>query len=84
MLNENFYPDFMFVPMTDDAKSLVPPNWKPSLTDYLYMSFTNATAFSPTDTMPLTATAKWLMSAQSMVSLVIVILVISRAVGLVA
>jgi hypothetical protein len=84
MLGENYYPDFMFMQMTDDGKQLVPPDWKPGLTDYLYLSFTNSTAFSPTDTMPLTATAKWLMSAQAMVSLVIVILVISRAVGLVS
>ncbi len=84
MLGESYYPDFMFMQMTEDAKPLVPPDWKPGLTDYLYLSFTNATAFSPTDTMPLTATAKWLMTGQAMVSLVIVILVISRAVGIVS
>jgi hypothetical protein len=83
MLGENYYPDFMFAQMTDDGKPLVPPDWKPSLTDYLYLSFTNSSAFSPTDTMPLTARGKWLMSAQALVSLVVVILVVSRAVGLV-
>jgi hypothetical protein len=83
MLGEDYYPDFMFMQMTDDGKQFVPTDWKPSLTDYLYLSFTNSTAFSPTDTMPLTARAKWLMSAQAMVALVVVILVVSRAVGLV-
>jgi hypothetical protein len=84
LLGERYYPDFMFMQMTDDAKQYVPPDWKPGLTDYLYLSFTNATAFSPTDTMPLTATAKWLMSAQALVSLWIVILVVARAVNLVS
>jgi uncharacterized membrane protein len=84
LLGERYYPDFMFMPMTSDGKELAPPDWKPGLTDYLYLSFTNATAFSPTDTMPLTATAKWLMSTQAMVSLVIVILVVSRAVGIIS
>jgi uncharacterized membrane protein len=83
LLGEKYYPDFMFIQMTDDGKQNVPPDWKPGLTDYLYLSFTNATAFSPTDTMPLTATAKWLMSLQAMVSLVIVILVVARAVGII-
>jgi len=84
MLGEQYYPDFMFMQMTDDGKQYVPPDWKPGLTDYLYLSFTNGTAFSPTDTMPLTATAKWLMTGQAMVSLWIVILVVARAVNLVS
>jgi hypothetical protein len=82
--NQDYYPDFMFIQMTDDAEAHVPPGWRPGMTDYMYLSFTNASAFSPTDTMPLTATAKWLMSAQALVSLVIVLLVISRAVGIVS
>ena len=53
-------------------------DWTPSLVDYLYVSLTNATAFSPTDTMPLTPMAKWLMSAQSLVSLVTVGLVLQK------
>src|SRR5581483_3819436 len=83
-LGERFYPDFLFMQMTDDGKRNVPENWKPGLSDYLYLSFTNSTAFSPTDTMPLTASAKWLMSLQATVSLVIVILVVSRAVGIIS
>jgi hypothetical protein len=50
--------------------------------DYLYLSFTNATAFSPTDTMPLTAIAKVLMAAQSLAALVTVGLVVARAVNI--
>jgi hypothetical protein len=59
-----------------------PRGWKPSLVDYLYTSFTNATAFSPTDTMPLTQTAKWLMSVQALTALLTVGLVVARAVNI--
>lgn len=76
-------PDFMFVQMADGAR-YSPPDWKPRMTDYLYTSFTNATAFSPTDTMPLTATAKWLMTGQALVSLTTVVLIVARAVNILA
>jgi hypothetical protein len=59
-----------------------PPDWEPTLVDYLYVSFTNASAFSPTDTMPLTHTAKWLMTGQSLTALVTVALVVARAVNI--
>jgi uncharacterized membrane protein len=72
--------DFLFPQMTDPQWA--PPNWMPQLVDYLYVSLTNATAFSPTDTMPLTPSAKWLMSAQSIASLVTVGLVVARAVNI--
>jgi hypothetical protein len=49
--------------------------------DYLYTSCTNATAFSPTDTLPLTAMAKLLMALQSLIALVTILLVVSRAVN---
>jgi hypothetical protein len=74
-------PDFMFVPMAEGAK-FSPPGWKPRLVDYLYTAFTNGTAFSPTDTMPLTAAAKWLMTGQALVSLWVVVLVVARAVNI--
>lgn len=73
-------PDFMF-PQTSDAR-LGPPGWTPGLLDYLYVSFTNSTAFSPTDTMPLTKSAKLLMTAQALTSLLILVLVVSRAVNI--
>ena len=73
-------PDFLFVQM--DKTQFAPKDWRPQLVDYLYLSFTNATAFSPTDTMPLTPIAKWLMTGQSIASLVTVALVVSRAVNI--
>jgi uncharacterized membrane protein len=73
-------PDFLFPQMTDDQ--IEPVGWRPQLIDYLYVSLTNATAFSPTDTMPLTPTAKSIMSVQSLVSLVTIGLVVSRAVNI--
>lgn len=73
-------PDFLFVQMT--SPDYAPKDWHPRLVDYLYLSFTNATAFSPTDTMPLTPTAKWMMSAQSLAALVTVGLVVARAVNI--
>jgi uncharacterized membrane protein len=79
-LHRDALPDFLFPQMS--ATRYAPPDWTPGLVDYLYTSFTNATAFSPTDTMPLTATAKWLMTAQSLTALVTVGLVVARAVNI--
>ena len=61
------YPDFEFPQMT--SPELAPPSWEPMFADYFYLSFTNATAFSPTDVMPLSRWAKMLMLVQSAVSL---------------
>lgn len=74
------YPDFLFPQMTDAKFS--PPDWKPTYFDYLFTSYTNASAFSPTDVMPLTRWAKMLMMVQSATSLVTVGLVIARAVNI--
>jgi hypothetical protein len=71
------YPDFLFPQMT--TPEMVGGDWEPYFVDYLYLSFTNATAFSPTDTMPLSRWAKLTMMAQSAVSLLIVALVVARA-----
>ncbi len=57
-------------------------HWAPTFFDYLYVSFTNGTAFSPTDTLPLTKLAKMLMMVQSLASLVTVALVAARAVNI--
>ena len=75
-------PDFLFPQM--DVTSVAPQGWSPLFIDYLYTSFTNASAFSPTDTMPLTPRAKVLMAAQSFASLLIVVLVTARAVNILA
>ena len=64
------------------SADLAQPGWHPRVVDYLYVSFTNATAFSPTDTMPLTVMAKALMGAASLVSLVTVVVVAARAINI--
>lgn len=74
------YPDFLFPQMvTPEATNR---HWAPKFIDYLYVSFTNATAFSPTDTMPLTHWAKLLMMVQAFASLVTVALVAARAINI--
>lgn len=75
-------PDFLFPQML--ANSPADPNWTPGFIDYLYLSFTNATAFSPTDTMPLTPRGKMLMMAEAIISLLTVGLVAARAVNILA
>ena len=72
--------DFEFPQMT--TPQLAPPSWEPMFRDYFYLSFTNATAFSPTDVMPLSRWAKMLMLVQSAVSLLLAALVIARAVNI--
>jgi uncharacterized membrane protein len=60
---------------------LAPDGWQPRYHDYLYLSFTNATAFSPTDVMPLTLKAKYTMIVQSTVALALFGLIVARAVN---
>jgi uncharacterized membrane protein len=73
------HPDFLFSAMV--VRELTPEEWRPSFIDYLFLSFTNATAFSPTDTLPLTRVAKLAMMFQSAISFTVVILVIARAIN---
>ena len=73
-------PDFLFPQMSTPGAGR--PTWAPAFVDYLYVSLTNATAFSPTDTMPLTAWAKALMTVQSIASLLTVAVVAARAVNI--
>lgn len=73
------YPDFLFVQMQNPE--VAPPDWEPQFPDYLYLSFTNATAFSPTDVMPMSWWAKLTMMVQSGIALVTMSLVIARAVN---
>ena len=73
-------PDFLFPQQTlDDPGARA---WQPNFIDYLYVSYTNATAFSPTDTMPLSQWAKVLMIIQSAASLLLAIMVAARAVNI--
>jgi uncharacterized membrane protein len=73
------HPDFLFPQMQQEG--IARPDWEPYYIDYFYVAFTNATAFSPTDTMPLSRWAKMLMLSQSTISLLTLALVIARAVG---
>jgi hypothetical protein len=75
------YPDFQFVQMVSPPE-MVPPDWEPAFADYLYLAFTNAAAFSPTDVLPMSRWAKIAMTVQSIISIVTVALVVSRAVNI--
>ena len=63
------------------SPELAPPGWRPVFLDYLHLGFTNATAFSPTDVMPLTHRAKYAMLVHSTVALALFGLVVARAVN---
>jgi hypothetical protein len=73
-------PDFFFPQM--DEPRYAPPDWHPRLFDYLYISFTNSIAFSPTDVLPLSHAAKVLMLVESAVSAVTLLLLAARAVNI--
>ncbi|HSH18199.1 MAG TPA: hypothetical protein VK978_02350 [Candidatus Saccharimonadales bacterium] len=72
--------DFLFAPHRNELYKH--PKWHPTFGDYLYLSATNAMAFSPSDVLPLSLRAKMLMLCQAMVSGVTIILVAARAVGI--
>ncbi len=74
--------DFLFPQMNTSESVTEQPSWRPTFFDYLYVSVTNATAFSPTDAMPLTHRAKLLMTIQGLVSLSTVALVAARAINI--
>ena len=74
------YPDLLFPQLANpDSAS---KEWEPEFVDYLYVSFTNATAFSPTDPVPLPRTTKAMMALQSAVALVVAAFVVARAVNI--
>jgi hypothetical protein len=73
-------PDFQFPQM--ENPQLAAPGWRPHLVDYIYISFTNSIAFSPTDAMPLSRWAKLLMLSESAVSAITILLVAARAVNI--
>jgi uncharacterized membrane protein len=76
------YPDFLFPPMT--SPEMTHKDWEPYFLDYFYVAFTNATAFSPTDTLPLSRRAKFAMALESAIALVTAALVIAKAVNALA
>jgi len=71
--------DFAFTQQM--SPELAPPGWRPVFLDYLHLGFTNATAFSPTDVMPLSHRAKYAMLVQSTVALALFGLIVARAVN---
>lgn len=73
-------PDFQFPQM--ENPQLAEPGWYPHLIDYIYVSFTNSIAFSPTDAMPLTRRAKLLMLSESAISSITILLVAARSVNI--
>ncbi len=73
-------PDFLW-PQTENP-SVAAPGWAPSFLDYLYLSFTNAVAFSPTDVMPLSARMKMVMMVEAGASAITLVLVAARAVNI--
>jgi hypothetical protein len=80
LLHSQPYPDFQF-PQTG-TEGLAPPGWQPRFPDHLYLAYTNIVAFSPTDTLPLTHRVKGLMAIQSMISLAVLVVVISRVINI--
>ena len=78
--HEQRSPDFLF-PQIDNP-DVAAPGWRPHFIDYMYVSFTNSIAFSPTDTMPLSRWAKLLMLFESALSALVVLLVAARAVNI--
>jgi hypothetical protein len=73
-------PDFQFPQM--ENPELAEPGWQPRIVDYMYVSFTNAIAFSPTDAMPLTRRAKLMMLAESAISSITILLVAARSINI--
>lgn len=74
------YVDFDFPAY--EAEDKVPPDWRPSFPDYLFIGFTTSAAFSPTEAMPLTARAKALMVIQGLVSLATISVVAARTINI--
>jgi hypothetical protein len=77
---QQFRPDWLF-PQAELSDELF-RNWQPVYVDYLFLSFTTATAFSPTDALPLTSRAKLLMMLESLISLTTIVVVASRAINI--
>ncbi len=74
-------PDWLF-PQEGAPAEDVPAGWMPTFIDYLFLGFTTSTAFSPTDSLPLTSRAKVLMMLQSAISLATIVVVASRAINI--
>ena len=82
VFRKKVYPDFVFVQQTATDPKLVPPDWTPGFLDYLYLAFTAAIAFSPDTPTPYSRMAKMMLASESLISLFIIGLIISRAISL--
>jgi Protein of unknown function (DUF1345) len=76
------YPDLVFPQQQTDQQGLAPADWKPFFPDYLFVSVTSATAFSPTDAMPYSKQAKLVMGIESTLSFVIAAMLVARAINI--
>ena len=81
-LADKNYPDFVFAQQASSDLKLAPDDWIPGFLDYLYLSITTATSFSPSVPTPYTHTAKMLVGAEALISLFILGLIITRAMSL--
>jgi hypothetical protein len=79
--NLSVKPDWVF-PQPATPEDL-PPDWRPLFLDYLYLGYNTATAFSPTDALPLTRRAKMLMMIESTISLLTMVIILSRAINII-
>jgi hypothetical protein len=82
MMGTAAYPDLVFTQFQNRDQGVAPPNWRPSFGDYVYVSLTAATAFSPTDTMPMTKQAKFYMGSQTLISFLTIAMLVSKAVNM--
>ena len=73
-------PDWLF-PQEGAPSDDLPSHWRPTFVDYLFLGYCTATAFSPTDALPLTSRAKLLMMLESTISLATIVVVASRAIN---
>ena len=76
------YPDFVFPQQENYREELAPPDWKPDFFDYLFVSLTTATAFSPTDAMPYSTRAKMVMGVEAVMSFAIAAMLFARAINI--
>jgi len=75
------FPDLVFPQQQSDQQGLAPANWKPTFPDYLYVSLTAATAFSPTDAMPYSKRVKLVMGVESTISFAVAVMIVARAIN---
>lgn len=76
------YPDLVFPQQQADQQGLAPADWKPMFPDYLYVSLTSATAFSPTDAMPYSKRAKLVMGLESSICFTVLAMIVARAINI--